>query len=212
MIREVTTCLAAVAICLSGVAKAQTGFQNGTDDWMKTVHVNGSKGQSLGWIYNPPHSTLYMENGQVAHGAGKFVGDPPPVSGQIGLGCQGAFFTLPLDFVAIVVSEIEWDRNGEPIRIVLKKPVITTHGSGAGDNDADYVDVPLQPNASGDFFRIVRRSDEVVLKDIAGTGNPQPNVFVSFDIPSAGLVVHKKIGMLISYNKCKMAMEGEPIN
>jgi hypothetical protein len=66
-------------ICLAlpsgSVAFAQTAYKNGSNEWFMLSTVTGSQGELIGKIYAAPKSTVTIDGGKVAAGAGKFVSE-----------------------------------------------------------------------------------------------------------------------------------------
>jgi hypothetical protein len=189
---------AAISIlCVS--ADSQTAFKNTTDDWSVVSRVNGSNGESLGTVYAAPKATLYIENGKISHGAGKFVAETDE---KELLACS-VFGDNQIDFVSVEVSALSWNAFGYPLEITLRRPIASYHLKA--DKSDNIEENNLMADAKYPGFNIVKKSDAVILNEISGKVDRTPEMFVTFPVKSGNITIRKRIGLFIGFNSCKVA-------
>lgn len=191
-------------LILGASAYAQTGYKNTTNDWFMTSTVSGSHGELIGNIYTAPKSTLFIEDGKIIHGAGKFVSETDK---KEVIACRVIGDKL-VDFVALEVSALSWSAFGDPVEITLRKPSVTYHLTA--DKSDNLVEQKLLVDGKYPGFNIVKKSDAIVLNEIAGKVERTPNMFVSFAVKSVDKSTPKSIGLFLQFNGCKLATSTPP--
>lgn len=191
--------LAAAIWTVCASSYAQTAFKNTTDDWSVVSRVNGSNGESLGIVYAAPKATLYIENGKISHGAGKFVAETDE---KELLACS-VFGDKQIDFVSVEVSMLSWNAFGYPLEITLRRPIASYHLTA--DKSDNIEENNLLADAKYPGFNIVKKSDAVILNEISGKVDRTPDMFVTFPVKSGNATIRKRIGLFIGFNSCKVA-------
>jgi hypothetical protein len=189
---------AAISI-LSASAYAQTGYKNTTNDWIMVSNVSGSHGELIGKIFAAPKTTLWIENGRISHGAGKFVAEP----GAKELLACSVPLDEQIDFVSVEVSRLSWNAFGYPLEIALHRPIVSYHLTA--DKSDNIEEERLLADGTYPGFNIEKKSDAVILDEVSGKVDHTPDVFVNFVIKSGDKAIRERIGLFIGFNWCKVA-------
>jgi hypothetical protein len=188
----------ATFVSLGTSANAQA-FKNDTNDWSVISNVSGSNGESIGMVYAAPKATLYIENGKIGHGAGKFVAEPDE---KELLACS-VIGDKQIDFVSLEVSMLSWNAFGYPLEITLRRPIASYHLTA--DKSDNIEENNLLADAKYPGFNIVKKSDAVILNEISEKVDRTPDMFITFPVKSGNTTIRKRIGLFVRFNSCKVA-------